>query len=200
LRSADVSTENRVAAIEALVGAQGDPTALLASMASDPEADVRVAAASALMATEVTGNVGPQLLALAQTEADPDVRLRLYQAMENQESFDAKAALALVQGEKDPSARIAGMDMLAKELRDHPTPELQAFFNQTAIPELKQMALNGETFDDRQQAVIALTRSHAPEAMAALQDVAKQIAARQAADSVPTPPPAGNLPPTGPRH
>jgi HEAT repeat protein len=198
LRSRDVTTENRVAAIEALANAQGDPTALLVSLAADPESDVRVAAASALTSTEVTGNAGAQLLALAQAETDPDVRLRLYQAMENQESFDPKAALALVQGEKDPSARIAGMDMLARELRDHPSPDLQAFFSQTAIPELKQMALNGETFDDRQQAIIALARSQSPEALAAVQDVARQIAARQAASSAPKPQPPGNLPPTGP--
>jgi HEAT repeat protein len=180
LQSPDVTSEMRVTAIEALGGAQGDPTSFLADLAAhSPDADIRVAAAMAMSATEVTGNAGPELLAMLANEADPDVRLRLYQALRNQESFDVAAALADVQKESDPSARIAGFDLLAKALRENPTPELKNFFDQTAIPELKQMALNGPTQDDRQAAIIALARAHTPEAMAALSEVGKQITEQQ---------------------
>lgn len=176
LTSPDVSPEVRVTAIEALAGADGDPTALLTKLAADPDADARVAAAWALSTTAATGNAGPQLLSLLQTETDPDVRLRLYQALRNQESFDVASALALVQQETDPSARIAGLDLLAKTLRDNPSPALAAFFDQTATAELKQAALAGENEDDRQAAIVALTRARTAAARAALQELASQLA------------------------
>lgn len=175
LRNPNISSELRVEAVEALSHAQGDPSAFLATIASDVDSDVRVAAAWAMSATETSGNAGAQLLSLLQSEQDPDVRLRLYQALRNQESFDPGLALATVQKETDPSARVAGLGMLAKNLRDNPTPELQSFFDQTAAQELKQMALSGEDPHDRMAAVIALTRAATtPSAQAALVEVAQQ--------------------------
>jgi HEAT repeat protein len=214
IQSPDVSTEMRVAAIEALGSASGDPSAFLADLAArSPDADVRVAAAQALSATEVTGNVGPELLNMLANESDPDVRLRIYQALRNQENVDVNAALAAVQHESDPSARIAGMDLMAKIVRDNPTPEAVNYFNQVAIPWLKDMALNGPTQDDRQAAIIALARAHTAQAMAALGDVSNQLAERektaQAQGQTSSPPnsqkvnpnrstPGHNRPPTAP--
>jgi HEAT repeat protein len=176
LQSGDTPTDLRVAAVGALGAADGDPTAFLTKIAGDSDSDVRIAAAEALSATLATGNAGPTLLNMVQNEDDPDVRLRLYQALRNQESYDLGTALGLVQAEADPSARIAGFDMLAKALRDNPTPALQQFFEQTATPELVNDALNGQTFDDRQSAIIALTRAHTPGTQAALQELAAQLA------------------------
>jgi HEAT repeat protein len=207
LNSPDVSSSLRVQALEALAQAQGDPSAFLASLASDSDSDVRAAAAWALSATETTGNVGPQLLALLQNETDADVRLRMYQALGNQESFDANATLAIIQNESDPSARVAGYDLLAKLLLSNPIAELKNYFDQTAVPWLKQMALTGPSSDDRQLAVIVLTRANTPEAMAALSDLSAQIAQMQnaaqpqsqaPASATPAPPPPRpNGPPPG---
>jgi HEAT repeat protein len=183
LSTPGISSELRVAAIEGLTQARDNPSALLLSMAADPDAEVRSAAAWALSATRDTGNVGAQLLDLLSQETDPKVRLRLYQALGNQESFDPGAALALVQNETNPSALLAGLDLLAKAVRDTPTPQLQTFFDNTAIAELKQIALTGN-YDDRQKARTALARAHTPGALAALHDLAGQLA-----------PP--NLPPPG---
>jgi HEAT repeat protein len=194
LKSPDVSSELRVDAVEAIGGASGDPTGFLASMLSDPDDAVRTAAAWALSATSATGNAGPQILNLLQTETDPDVRLRLYQALRNQDGFDVASALSLVQNETDPSARIAGLDLLAKTLHDNPTPALQNFFDQTAIPELKDDGMTSEIADDRQAAVLALTRAHTPAAMQALQE----LAASQMAAAAP-PPPAASQPQTAPQ-
>jgi HEAT repeat protein len=169
-----VSSDLRVAAIESLAQAKGDPTAFLASYLSDPDAEVRGSAAWAMSATDATGNAGAQLLSSLQGEQDPDVRRRLYQALENQGSFDTSTALALVQQETDPAARVAGMDLLAKTLRDNPTTDLQNYFDQTAAPALKNLALTGETSQERMAAVIALTRASTPSAMSALQDLAQQ--------------------------
>jgi HEAT repeat protein len=175
LRSPTVSSDLRVAAVEALAQAQGDPTAFLLSLVSDQNTSVRNAAAWALSATDATGNVGPQLLGLLQAESDPGVRARLYQALGNQESYDTASVLNSVQQEKDPSAQVAGLDLLAKTLAENPsTPELQSYFPQTAIPLLRQIALSGPTSDERMTAIIALTRLAGTQpALQALQYVAQ---------------------------
>jgi len=197
LHSADVSSELRVAAVEALAQASGDPTSLLTELAADPDVDVRVAAAWGLSATEITGSSGAQILSMLSSEAEGDVRLRLYQALRNQDSFDTSAALSLIQGEKDPSARVAALDLAAKVVRDQPGGDFQNFFNSTAIPELKQIAMSANNYDDRQSAIIALTRAHTPEATAALKDIGNQLAAQQAAAA---PPPAVPATPGAPKH
>ena len=136
-----------------------------------------------MSATDSTGNSGSQLLAALQGEQDADVRRRLYQALGNQETFDASTALALVQRETDPAARVAGMDLLAKTVHDNPTPELQTYFDQTAAPALKNTALTGETSNDRMAALIALVRASTPSAMSALQDLAQQATDPRVKDS-----------------
>jgi HEAT repeat protein len=175
LRSPTVPSDLRVAAVEALAQAQGDPTAFLLSMVSDQNPDVRNAAAWALSATDATGSAGPQLLGLLQAESDPGVRARLYQALGNQESYDTASVLNSVQQEKDPAAQAAGLDLLAKTLAENPsTPGLQSFFDQTAIPLLRQIALSGPTSDERMTAIIALTRLAGTQpALQALQYVAQ---------------------------
>lgn len=184
VKSPDVSSEMKVTAIEALSGAQGDPTPFLASLASsnaDPE--VRAAAAWAMSATEVTPNLGNEVLGMLQKESEADVRLRLYQALRNQESFDINSAFAMVQRESDPSARVAGLDLLAWSLRNNPNDSVRSYFDQTATVELKDIALNAESFDTRQAAVLALTRARTPTALATLQEIAAQM--RQPATTPP---------------
>jgi HEAT repeat protein len=146
----------------------------LLNYVSDSDPEVRASAAWAISATEATGNAGSQLLASLQGEQDPDVRRRLYQALGNQETFDASTALALVQRETDPTARIAGMDLLASSLRSNPTPDVQTFFDQTAAPALKNTALTGESSFERMAALIALVRAGDAASMSALQDIAQQ--------------------------
>jgi HEAT repeat protein len=159
LRSPNISSDLRVAAVEALAQAQGDPTAFLMTLLSDQNAEVRNAAAWALSATEATGTAGAQLLGLLQAESDPGVRARLYQALGNQDNYDMALALAAVQKETDPAALVAGLDLLAKTLSENPSaPGLQAFFDQTGIAQLKQMALTGQNSDERMMAIVALTR------------------------------------------
>jgi len=102
--------------------------------------------------------------------------LRLYQALGNQESYDVSSVLKTVQNEKDPSALVAGLGLLAKSLNTQPSPELQSFFTQTALPQLTQIALKGLASDDRMAAVVALTQASAtmPAAMDALRNLAQQ--------------------------
>ena len=191
LHSPDVSSDLRVAAVEAIATAQGDPSQFLADLLNDPEADVRTAVGWALSATETSGNVGKQIVAILQNETDADVRLRLYQALRNQEDFDIPTVLDLVRNEQDPAAQVAGFDLLAKTVRDRPTPELQDYFTKVAIPALVEMALSAESFDKRQTSILALTRSRLPAAQEALAKIGAQLAAQnaqpQTAPPVPTP-------------
>ena len=144
-----VSSDLRVTAIESLAQAQGNPTEFLTGYLTDSDADVRASAAWAMSATDATGNAGAQLLASLQGEQDPEVRRRLYQALANQEGFDAATALALVQRETDPTAKISGLDLLATTVRNNPTTDLQTYFDQTAAPSLKNTALSGESSHER---------------------------------------------------
>jgi HEAT repeat protein len=146
---------------------------------SDPEVEVRKAAAWGLNHTEATGNVGPALLSLLQSEQDSDVRRRLYRSLTKQENLDAATALRLVQRETDLSVRLAGLDLLAKTLRDNPPPAVQNFFDQTAVPELKQIALSSADLDDQNAAFIVLERAHTPAAQAALQEITRLSALRE---------------------
>ena len=66
-----VSSDLRVAAIESLAQAKGDPTAFLANYIADADAEVRASAAWTMSATDATGNAGPQLLSSLQGEQDP---------------------------------------------------------------------------------------------------------------------------------
>jgi len=76
------------------------------------------------------------------------------------------------QKESDPAARVAGMGMLAKALSDNPSPDLQAFFEQTAAPELVKASLNGQTPHERMAPVVALVRA-GPYAVPAMQELAQ---------------------------
>jgi len=159
LHSPTTLPEMKVAALEALAQAQGNPTTFLTSMLSDGDADVRIAAAWALSATEATGSAGPELLSALRSEQDPDVRARMYQALGNQESVDPTTLLSLAQAEKDPDARLAALNAIAKTLRNNPGAQTENYFQTVGVPELKHTALTGETPAERLKAVLALTQA-----------------------------------------
>jgi HEAT repeat protein len=173
------SSDLRAGAVEALWQAKGDPNEFLARRLSDPDPEMRSSAAWAMSATDATGDAGLQLVYALQGEQDPDVRMRLYQALRNQESFEIDKVMALVQRETDPGARLAGMDLLGATVRDNPTPELQNYFDRTAAPALRDAALKGETNPERMAAVLALVRASTGSALSALQEVAQQAPDQQ---------------------
>jgi HEAT repeat protein len=183
LHSPTASAELKITAIEALGQAQGDPSALLLDVVRNPDAELRAAAAWALSSTDVQGNLGAQLTAILQNEADPDVRRRLYQALGNQEGFDVASIQALIQKESDPAARIAGMDLLAQNLRSNPSSALSSYFDQNEVPDLKNLALTSETSQERMAAVTALKRAATAGSLAALQELALLSTDKRVTDS-----------------
>jgi HEAT repeat protein len=174
-----LSSESKVAAIEALANTPDDASSLLLKLTADPDPEVRAAAAWSLVGNESEKDIGAPLLALLQQEQVPDVRTRLYQALANHEGWDPSAVLGLVQNEADPDARLAALELLASASRSATSPGADAsslsavlnYFNGTAVPELKKTALNSGSQQDRLSSVSALALARTPEATAALTEI-----------------------------
>jgi HEAT repeat protein len=174
ISSQDVSAESKVAAIEALGNAQGDVAPFLLKYLGDPDEDLRAAAAWALSSSDSTGDIGSQLTDALKQETDPNVRTRIYQALENQPNANPQAVLPLVQNESNITALLAGLNFLTGTLRSSPAPEVADFLNQTAVPKLKDAALNSDSSQNRLSAVFALQRAGTPAAIDALHEIAQQ--------------------------
>jgi HEAT repeat protein len=172
LDAPQVSAELKTEALEGLSEAQGDATPLLLNYLQSNDPELRAAAALALSTSETRGAAGAEIIALLKDETDPLVRKRLYRALANQENFDFNAAWARTANETDPAARIAGMDVLARAAQQSPSPHLTALFDEYALPELKNLALNGGTRDAQLASVIVLRRLQTASAAAALRDIA----------------------------
>lgn len=172
LTDPNVPSALRCAAVEALGQAEGDTSLLLLQFIRDPDPAVRAGAAWALSTTRESGQASELLVAHLQSEPDPSVRLRLYQALGNQESFDPTAVVLLVQQESRTDVRLSGLDFLGQARRDNPSALLVEFFDTIATPELKAVALESEDAQSRLAAVIALKRAPTAATTAALAEVA----------------------------
>ncbi len=173
LEASDTSSARRSTALEALGQAPGEVAPFLLNYLKDPDAEVRAAAALALSTTESRVKAGQELSSLLQQETDPNVRARLYQALGNQGGYDVSAIPALAQAELEPEARFAALDLLAVACHDSPSSPAFAFFEQTAVPELKAAALQSADSHQRLSAVIILHRAETPEAARALEEIGR---------------------------
>lgn len=187
LESPNLETSLRVAAIESVSRAQGDPGAFLLNFAADENTEVRAAAAWAMSAAETQGQYGRPLSEWLERERDPEVRARLYQALGNQESCSASLVAAAIQTETETAPRLAGYTLLAGLLKTDPAGEMRSYFVQHAVPQLEQTALQSGSAHERLASVMALQRARIPETLISLQQIAqasqdpKVIAAAQAA-------------------
>jgi HEAT repeat protein len=174
-----ISSESKVAAIEALANAPDDASSMLLKLAADSGPEVRAAAAWSLVGNESEKDISAPLLALLQQEQVPDVRTRLYQALANHEGWDPSAVLGLAQNETDPEARLAALELLASASGSATLPGSDAaslsavvnYFNGTAVPELKNTALNSGSQQERLSSVSALALARTPDATAALTEI-----------------------------
>lgn len=185
----DLPGSLRSAAVEALGQAQGDSSPLLLEFLGDADPEVRAGAAWALSATLESGRATELLLTHLSSEPDPAVRSRLYQALGNQEAFDAAAVIPVVQQETRPDVRLSGLDFLGQACRDNPSPAVLEFFDTVALPELKTIALQAEDAHSRLAAVIALRRASTAGATAALADIAMLSTDPKVAEAANTHPP-----------
>jgi HEAT repeat protein len=174
LNSTTTSGDLKVAAIEALGEAKGGAAPFLLGFAQNNDGEQRAAAAWALSVSDTPGAVGEQLTAWLQTETDPTVRLRLYQALGNDQTFDVATIQNLIQTESNVGAQAAGYDLIAKLILNNPTPELVGYFDQNAVAQLRNIALTAANASDRMTAVIALKRAGTAGSVAALDQLAAQ--------------------------
>jgi HEAT repeat protein len=183
LRSPARSAELKAAALEALGDAEGDPTPLLAEHLSDPSPGVREAALEAMSLTEEPGMASVELLGRLAEEKEPGMRSRIYQALGNQDDFEAESVLDAVQGEGRPDVRVAGLDLLAGACARGAGPRVTEFFERDAVPELQVTALTDPEPANRIAAVIALRKAGTPGAAAALEAIAREAADPQTAEA-----------------
>ena len=175
--------ESKIAALEALANTTGDAANLLLKYASDPDAEVRSAAAWALSANSDAGNLGSQLLGLLQQEKNPEVRRRLYQALGTQDEFAIDPILSMVQSETVLSSRLAGLDLLAQTCRAGSNSDLLTYFAESAVPELKRTALGAPDVQHRLASVNTLRNAGTPESIQALHEIAQQSTDRRTVEA-----------------
>lgn len=159
LQTPGLDSELKVAAIEALGNAEGAISDLLVNYTADADPEIRAAAAWALSASD-RGEVGGDVLKALEREQDPSVRLRLYQALGNQQEYDLSSALVLVKSERDEAARLAAYHLLASHPAAGEDRGVLQFLQAVAVPELKATALNErQEFHHRLSSIMALGRA-----------------------------------------
>jgi HEAT repeat protein len=172
LNSPNLSSEDKVMALEALGNTEGNVAPLFLEFANDPDEEVRAAAAWGLVSAELPAQLDGQMMQWLENESSPEVRDRLYEALSSQANPDPATALALAQKETDPAARLSVLGLAAVACDSpSPAPELLAYFNQTAVPELQQAAVSSSNLGDRLNSVMALGRAGTPEALLALEEI-----------------------------
>jgi HEAT repeat protein len=83
LNSARGTGEQRAAAIEALANASGNPAPFLLEFLKDKDPEVRAAAAWSLSMTDISDNVRRVMTTFLTSETNPEVRLRITQAVDS---------------------------------------------------------------------------------------------------------------------
>lgn len=159
----------KVAAFEALSNSSGDAVPYLLTGAehqADPE--LRAAAAWAISAQTEAPDCGSELIRIAGSEPEPDVRRRLYEAMLPQASVRADALLSEVQAEDDLAARVAGFNAIGAAVRRDPASAAAGDFDREIAPELVRIATEPNSLNLQMRAVFALRRAGTPAAQDAL--------------------------------
>jgi HEAT repeat protein len=172
----DVPTGLRVAALESLGQADGNPVPLLLQHLESNDSRVRAASAWALSMVENPPDVAPQLFKQLEGEGSAEVRTRIYQAMENQSNVSSEALLSAVLNDQALSSRISGLKLLAGQVSRQNSPMLATEFDSVAVPQLEKIAINGAELQHRLVSVMALKQARTPSALQALNKIAAQSA------------------------
>jgi HEAT repeat protein len=171
LSRADVPVALRVAALEALGEANGNPMPLLLQQLGNADEAIRAAAAWAMGMLDNPAPVAPDLLRVLNSEKSSEVRTRLYQALENQSGVDAQTLFTSVLNDSAAS-RVAGLKLLAAQTARLNDPDLASTFDRLAVPELENLALGAGDLQSKLVSVMALKQAKTPGALEALARVA----------------------------
>lgn len=183
LANSGVSIEAKTAALEALGNAPGDPAPFLLEQFGNAADEIRDAAARALSQLDNPGEIGPALLRLLQQESSPEVRGHLYAALGNGQHFDVRSVLPLIAAESDPQAQLGAGQLLAGLCRKEPPQEVLDGFNNTAVPALRNIALQGNDSNMRIESVLILGKASTAESLAALEEITRTTTDRKVAET-----------------
>ncbi|MBI4523405.1 MAG: HEAT repeat domain-containing protein [Deltaproteobacteria bacterium] len=170
--SPDVETEMRAVALESLGQTTGAVAPFLVKYLGAEEPELRAAAAWAIANLEDPGDLSKQLLSQLLREKEPEVRTRIYQALEHQQITDAGELFALVIEDKDAVARLAGFKLLAAHSSRGGNQPLAAQFDELIVPRLVELGIEGADAQTRLSSVIALRQARTPQALKALEVIA----------------------------
>jgi HEAT repeat protein len=174
LASSETEVELRVAALEALGDSKSAAAPFLVKYLQSEEAEIRAAAAWAIANLDAPGDVAGALVARLPNESEPEVRVRLYQALQNQEIFDIGGVTSIIATEQDLAARLAGYQLLAREVARAHDSALALQFDKLAVPRLAELAIKGANMNQRLNAVVALKQANTPAAIRALASISVQ--------------------------
>ncbi len=173
LESSETEIDLRVAALEALGESAGATAPFLVKYLQSEEAEIRAAAAWAIANLDTPGDVAGTLVARLLSESEPEVRVRLYQALQNQERFDV-GVTSVIATEQDLAARLAGYQLLAREVARGRDSALAVQFDQLVVPRLAELTISGASINERLNAVVALKQANTPAAIRALAGISAQ--------------------------
>ena len=174
LSAPDTPAELRVTAVEALAYSSTDAVPFLLGITGhDADADVRASSAWAISLYSLVQNLAPTLTHMAQSEADPDVRRRLYEALLPQANIPAAQLLPMVLAEDDIAARVAGFNAIGRAVAQAPTGDVAGTFDKQIVPELVTIATTPNSLNIQLRAVFALLQAPTTAAQDALALIAK---------------------------
>lgn len=176
LADPSLSAEFKAEATESLIKAGKGSLAFLNELAADhTDSKIRASAAWAAGAHPNTGNLGGELAALLQSEANDEVRRRLYEAMMRQTDIPAASLLNQALAETGTATRVAAANMLAMALQQSDADSaLQQSYDERVVPQLLDTALSDASLNLRYRAVFALARAGTGTAVGALQTIERQ--------------------------
>jgi hypothetical protein len=171
--------EIKIEAREALGDSSSDAAALLLDYAvRAPEPELRAAAVEAIAFLDDSDAIAPWLLRLVESEPSPDVRAEIYASL----AFHARAAHAaadperlvdVILSETGGPARLQAFRLAASILRTERDPRLAEAFDGRMVPWLEDEALHARGRAQRLACVDALELARTPEAVEALERLAR---------------------------
>jgi len=148
--------EYRLNILEAVSKAKGDTASFFMDCLSD--ADSKVRAEAAWNMTMIDGDYGAALSERLRTETDPEVRQRLYEALDGKKNIDIPLILARSLQEEDAGVQLAAYTLIATHLRDIGDDTERKSAELELTDEFERMAVESKTLDQRLRAVIGLRR------------------------------------------
>ncbi len=159
--------------------AEESTAGFLVDFLADSDPAVRQTAARSLNGSSMQAPYAPAVFERLRRESEAEVRAHLYRALEGSLAVDGDALLETLRRESDYAARMAGYNLLASAVSIGTSARAVDFFNDQAIPELRQAALQGEDVQMKLLAIIALQRARTGEAREALREIARSARDRR---------------------